>query len=322
MPRVFVTRQVLPQGIQALYQHATVRVWEEDRPVPRPILEEEFARCDAVLTMVTDKIDRDLIALNPHIKIISNYGVGYDNIDVATASEKRIPVGNTPNAVTEGTADIAFALLMAGARRISEAERFVRNGKWGAWHPQLLLGQDVWGATLGIIGFGRIGQAMAKRATGFDMRILYSGNPKPAEAQRVNAQHVALETLLRESDFVSVHTALTPQTYHFIGEKELRQMKPTAILINTARGGVVDPQALYHALRDGTIAYTGLDVTEPEPIPMDSPLLSLDNCVIVPHIGSATVKTRTDMGLAASANIIAVLNGERPRFCVNPHIYD
>jgi lactate dehydrogenase-like 2-hydroxyacid dehydrogenase len=318
--RVFVTRQVLPQGIQSLYDVAEVRVWEEDTPVPYEVLREEAAKCDALLTTVIDKVDEQILA-HPNLKVVSNYGVGYDNINIAAATRLGIPIGNTPDAVTEPTADIAFALLMSAARRIPEGERYVRNGEWGAWHPQLLLGMRVWGATLGIVGFGRIGQAVAKRATGFNMRILYSGTPKPTEAAKVNAEHISFEDLLRQSDFVSLHTALNKDTYHLISTRELALMKPTAMLINTARGGVVDPDALYHALKNGTIAQAALDVTEPEPIPMSSPLLTLPNCLIVPHIGSATVAGRIHMGQMASANILAGLRGEKLPNCVNGDVY-
>jgi glyoxylate reductase len=307
--RVFVTRQVLPQGIARLYEAADVRVWEEDGVVPYDELLREAARCDALLTTVADRVDAGLLEANRHLKCIANYGVGYDNIDVAAASRCGIPVGNTPGAVTEATADLAFALLMAGARRLLESAQYVARGAWAGWHPQLFLGIDIYRATLGIVGFGRIGQAVARRARGFDMRVLYSGSPKP-EAAELKAQHVPIETLLAESDFVSVHTAFNAHTYHLIGAAQLAQMKPTAMLINTARGGVVDPDALYEALRVGTIACAGLDVTEPEPIPPDSPLLTLSNCLIVPHIGSATVRTRIRMGEMATDNILAALKGE------------
>jgi glyoxylate reductase len=317
--RVFVTRQVLPEGIAALYDYATVRVWEGDGPVPRDVLLEEASVCDGLLTMVTDRVDEAVLA-HPNLKVVSNYGVGYDNIDVAAATRRGVPIGNTPDAVTEPTADLAFALMLSAARRITEGERYVHDGQWQAWDPTLLLGMRVYGATLGIIGFGRIGQALAKRATGFNMRILYSGSPRP-EAAGLGAHCVPLDELLAESDFVSVHTPLNEQTYHLIDRDALAKMKPTAMLINTARGGIVNPEALYEALRDGQIAYAALDVTEPEPIPMDSPLLTLSNCLIVPHIGSATVDARIHMGQQASENVIAGLLGQRLPNCVNPEVY-
>lgn len=233
--RVFVTRQVLPEGIAALRDYATVRVWEGDWPVPRDVLLEEAAECDGLLTMVTDRVDEAVLA-NPNLKVVSNYGVGYDNIDVAAATAYGVPIGNTPDAVTEPTADLTFALLLSAARRIPEGERYVHDGLWQAWDPTLLLGMRVTGATLGIIGFGRIGQAVARRAQGFNMRLLYSGRPQPAAAE-LGAQHVSLEELLTESDFVTVHAPLNDQTYHLISHRELALMKPTALLINTARGG-------------------------------------------------------------------------------------
>ncbi len=318
--RVFVTRQVLPEGIAALRDYAAVRVWEGDGPVPRDVLLEEAAVCDGLLTMVNDRVDEAVLA-NPNLKVVSNYGVGYDNIDVAAATAYGVPIGNTPDAVTEPTADLTFALLLSAARRITEGERYVQDGLWQAWDPTLLLGTRVTGATLGIIGLGRIGQAVARRAQGFNMRLLYSGRPQPA-AVELGAQHVSLDELLAESDFVTVHAPLNDQTYHLISHRELALMKPTAMLINTARGGVVDPTALYEALRDGVIGQAALDVTEPEPIPLDSPLLTLSNCLIVPHIGSATVSARIHMGQQASENVIAGLLGQRLPNCVNPEVYE
>lgn len=318
--RVFVTRQVLPEGIAALYDYAKVRVWEGDYPVPRDVLLEEAAVCDGLLTMVTDRVDQAVLE-HSNLKVVSNYGVGYDNIDIDAATACGVPIGNTPDAVTEPTADLTFALLLSAARRINEGERYVQDGHWQAWDPILLLGGRVAGTTLGIIGFGRIGQAVARRARGFDMRILYSGSPKP-EAAALGAQHVSLEELLAESDFVTIHAPLTTQTYHLISRRELALMKPSAMLINTSRGGLVDPDALYEALREGVIAQAALDVTEPEPIPLDSPLLTLTNCLIVPHIGSATVSARIHMGQQASENVIAGLLGERLPNCVNPEVYD
>lgn len=318
--RVFVTRQVLPDGLRELYTAAEVRVWEEDTPVPRAVLLAEAERCNALLTMVTDRVDAAVLD-HPRLKVVSNYAVGYDNIDVQAATARGIPIGNTPDAVTEPTADLTFALLLGAARRISEGQHYVQDGQWSAWHPQLLLGMPVWGMTLGIIGFGRIGQAVAKRATGFNMQILYSGSPKPATGI-ANVRHVSLEELLQRSDMVSIHAPLNADTHHLIGARELAQMKPTAILINTSRGGLVDPDALYHALHNGTIAHAALDVTEPEPIALDSPLLTLPNCLIVPHIGSATTAARVHMGQMASANIVAALNGQRLPNCVNPSVYN
>ncbi len=248
--------------------------------------------------------------------------VGFDNVDVQAATAAGIPVGNTPGALTDTTADFAFALLMAAARRIAEAERFVRAGKWRTWGPMLLMGQDIHGATLGIVGMGRIGLAMARRAAGFDMRVIYADRDDVPEANAIGAQRRTFEEVLAESDFLSLHTPLTAETHHLINADALKRMKPTAVLINTARGPVVDSHALAHALTSGTIAYAALDVTEPEPIPMESPLLSLDNCLIVPHIASSSIATRTRIAVMAAENLLAGLAGERLPYCVNPQVYD
>jgi glyoxylate reductase len=321
-PRVFVTRPVSEKGLERLRTACDVRVYESDVPPPRDVLIREIADCEGIFSMLTDKIDAEVMDAAPHLKVISNFAVGYDNIDVKAATERKIPVGNTPGVLTEASADLSFALLMAAARRLSEGERYVKSGQWVTWSPQLLLGQDIYGATLGIVGFGRIGQAVARRARGFEMRILYHGGSDKQAAQELGAEERSLDELLAESDFVSLHVPFKEATRHLIGERELHLMKRTAILINAARGGVVDPKALYAALRDGIIAAAALDVTEPEPIPMDDPLLTLENCLIVPHIGSSTVATREKMALIAADNLIAGLRGERLPHCVNPHVYD
>jgi glyoxylate reductase len=263
-------------------------------------------------------------AAEPGLRVISNYAVGFDNVDVGAATRRGIPVGNTPGVLTDTTADFAFALLMAAARRVVEGDNFTRAGKWKTWGPMLLLGQDITRATLGIIGFGRIGKGMAKRAQGFDMRVLYYDpfcEDDPYAAQ-VGARSIDLDSLLRESDFVSVHTPLIGETYHLINADTLSKMKPTAILINTARGPVVDPEALYHALKEGGISFAALDVTEPEPIPMDHLLLTLENLIITPHIASASVATRGKMAQMAAENLIAGLKGEQLPNCVNPEVYE
>ncbi|HEX2620726.1 MAG TPA: D-glycerate dehydrogenase, partial [Phototrophicaceae bacterium] len=247
---------------------------------------------------------------------------GYDNIDVPAATARKIPIGNTPGVLTEATADLAFSLLLAAARRLPEGERYVRDGNWKQWSPSLLLGQDIYGATLGILGFGRIGQAVARRGKGFGMKLLYHGGGDQSAAQELGAQSSSFDDLLHESDFISVHVPLKPETHHLISTREFSLMKTTAILVNTARGGIVNPAALYAALRSKRIAAAGLDVTEPEPIQLDDPLLTLDNCLIVPHIGSATVATREKMALLAAENILAGLRGERLPHCVNPVIYE
>jgi lactate dehydrogenase-like 2-hydroxyacid dehydrogenase len=271
--------------------------------------------------MLTERMDQAALDAAQKLRVISNFAVGYDNVDVAAATLRGIPVGNTPGVLTEATADQAFMLMLAGARRLVESVQYIRDGNWQTWYPLQLLGQDVHGATLGIIGLGRIGHAMAKRGRGFDMRILYHGGSNQEYAQDVGAQAVDLDTLLRESDFVSIHVPLNDSTRRLIGARELALMKASAVLVNTARGGIVDTAALVDALQRGVIACAALDVTDPEPIPPDHPLMKLPNCVIAPHLGSATWKTRERMGMLAAENLLAGLRGERLPYCVNPQVY-
>lgn len=269
--------------------------------------------------MLTERVDAELMdVIGSQVKVISSMSVGVDHIDLAEATKRGIPIGNTPGVLTDATADQAFALLLAAARRITEAERYVRAGKWVTWSPSLLLGADLSGATLGIIGFGRIGQAVAKRAQGFDMRVIFHD---PTAEPAFGATSVDLDTLLHESDFVSLHVPLTTKTKHLVNADFLSKMKSNAILVNTARGGVVDQNALYDALKSKRILAAALDVTDPEPLPMDSPLLELENCIIVPHLGSASKWTRNQMSLLAAQNLIAGLNGEQLPHCANPEVY-
>jgi len=320
-PRVFVTRAILPKGFDLLKDHLDVDLWPGELPPPRDELLRRVAGIDGLLCLLTDPIDAALMdAAGPQLKVISNMAVGYDNIDVKEATRRGIPVGNTPGILTDATADFAFALLLAAARRVVEADRFTRAGKWQTWGPATLLGADLTGATLGIIGFGRIGRALAKRAGGFDMRILYHDPSIPPQPDS-SARAVDLETLLREADFISVHTPLNPQTYHLVDAHAFSLMKPSAVLVNTARGGVVDPLALYDALHQKRIAAAALDVTEPEPIPLDSPLLTLENLVIAPHIASASLHTREKMSVMAAENLLAGVTGQRLPNCVNPQVY-
>jgi len=321
-PRVLVTRPVPEKGLERLRAVCDVHVYQSKLPPSRDVLLREIADCEGILSLLTDPIDAEVMSAAPRLKVISNMAVGYDNVDVKAATERKIPVGHTPGVLTETSADLAFALLMAAARRLGEGERYVKSGQWVTWSPQLLLGYDIYGATLGIVGFGRIGQAVARRARGFGMQILYHGGSNQQTAQALGAQERTLDQLLAESDFISLHVPFKNATHHLIGERELHLMKRTAILINTARGPVVDPHALYEALSSGVIAYAALDVTEPEPIHMDDPLLTLDNCLIVPHIGSSTVATREKMASIAAANLIAGLQGEKLPHCVNPQVYD
>ena len=322
-PSVFVTRMIPEAGLERIRAVADAEVWEGEEPPPHEVLLEKVAGLDGLVCLLTDRIDAELMdAAGGSLKVISQMAVGTDNIDVAAATERGIPVGNTPGVLTETTADFAFALLMAAARRIVEGERYVKAGKWVTWGPTLLMGQDIQGATLGLIGFGRIGQGMAKRARGFDMRVVYAGPAIDEDtARELHAERRELDELLAESDFVSLHVPLNKQTTHMMGEREFRLMKPSAILINTARGPVVDPGALYRALKEGEIAYAALDVTEPEPIPIDDRLLTLDNCLIVPHIASSSLATRSLMAAMAAQNLEAGLKGEKLPHGANPGVY-
>ncbi len=321
-PKVFVTRIIPAKGQAMVTEFCQAEIWQDELPPPREVLLQKVRGLDGLLCLLTDRIDGELMdAAGPGLKVISNHAVGVDNIELPAATQRGIPVGNTPGILTDATADFAFALLMAAARRVVEGERFVRLGRWKTWGPSLLLGADITGATLGIVGYGRIGQALARRAAGFDMRILYC-DPSPASADpAIPGERVDFETLLRQSDFVSLHTPLTPETYHLINADALRLMKTSAILINTSRGPVVDPAALYQALKEQRIFAAALDVTDPEPIPVDSPLLGLDNLIVVPHIASASRSTREKMATMAAENLIAGLKGERLPNCVNPEVY-
>jgi len=320
-PTVFVTRIIPEKALQMVREHGAATVWEGELPPSRDDLLRAVARADGLLCLLTDPVDADVIDAAPRLRVISQMAVGYDNIDLPAATRRRIPVGHTPGVLTDTTADFAFALLMAAARRISEAERFARAGRWKTWGPTLLMGQDVYGATLGIVGMGRIGQAVARRARGFEMRVLYADPSEPEAARELGAVRVDLDDLLAQADFVSLHVPLTAATERLIDARALARMKPTAILVNTARGPVVDQAALYDALVSGQIAYAALDVTDPEPIAPDDPLLSLDNCLIVPHIASSSVATRTRMAVMAAENLIAGLSGNRLPHCANPQVY-
>jgi len=319
-PKIFITRLIPDLGLNLVKEHfPTPEVWTHDLPPTREQLLEKVRGVDGLLCLLTERIDAELMdAIGSQVKVISSMSVGVDHVDLAEATRRGIPIGNTPGVLTDATADQAFTLLLAAARRITEAERYVRSGKWVTWSPSLLLGADLAGATLGIVGFGRIGQAVAKRAQGFDMRVIYHD---PTAEPAYNAEHVDLDTLLRESDFVSIHVPLTNNTHHLVNVDFLSKMKPNAVLVNTARGGVLDQTALYYALKSNRIFAAALDVTDPEPLPMNSPLLELENCLIVPHLGSASKRTRDQMSLLAAQNLIAGLNGERLQHCANPDVY-
>ena len=317
-PYVFVTRKLPGRAVAMLRTAARVAVWPEAEPPPRRELLRRVARADALLSLLTDRVDGELLDAAPRLRIVSNMAVGFDNIDLAAATERGVLVTNTPGVLTETTADFAFALLMATARRVVEGDRLVRQGKWGPWHPSFLLGRDVHGATLGIVGLGQIGQALARRARGFDMRVLYTDTVRRPEEADLGVAYRTLDQLLRESDFVSLHVPLTAETHHLIGESELSLMKPTAILVNTARGPVMDQRALYRALRQRRIAAAGLDVAEVEPMSTREPLLRLDNVVVTPHVASASVATRQRMAEMAAEAVLAALRGELPANCLNP----
>jgi glyoxylate reductase len=312
--KVFVARIIPAAGLNILLEAAEVTVWPGELPPTRTELIERVKGVDGIVSLLTDKIDGEVMdAAGPQLKIISNVAVGYDNVDVAAAKQRGILVTNTPGVLTETSADMAFALLLAAARRLPEGERYARAGNWKTFGFTLLLGRDVHGATLGIAGMGRIGAAVARRAKGFGMKILYTARkPHPDVEAELGAQHVSKETLLRESDFISLHTPLNAETRGYIGAAELTQMKPTAILINTARGPVVDTHALYEAMKAKRIFAAALDVTDPEPLPADHPLYTLDNVLIIPHLASASVATRNKMAEIAATNMAAGLRGERP----------
>ncbi|NIN66411.1 MAG: D-glycerate dehydrogenase [Anaerolineae bacterium] len=322
-PKVYVTRRIPKRGLDLLRSLTEVKIWQEELPPPRDVLLREAEEADGLLTLLTDTIDADLMDASPCLRVVSNYAIGYDNIDVQAATERGIMVCHTPGVLTDTTADFTFTLLACVARRVVEGVRYVREGRWKTWGPMLCLGYDLHRATLGLVGLGRIGSAVAKRATGFEMRILYHDiDRRPSLEEELNLIYADLETVLRESDFISLHTPLTPETYHMIGAEQFKMMKNSAILVNTSRGQVVDQHALYEALVSGEIAGAGLDVTDPEPIPADDPLLKLDNCVVVPHIASASIATRTLMASIAAENLVAALQGRMPRNPVNPEVLD
>ncbi len=318
-PYVFVSRQLPGTGLERLRAEAEVTVWGDELPPPYERLVEEAGHSEALITLLTDRIDPALMGAAPRLRVVSNVAVGYDNIDVAAATQRGILVANTPGVLTETTADFAFALLMATARRVVEGDRATREGRWRTWHPSFLLGQDIRGATIGIVGLGAIGLAVARRARAFGMRVLYHDNVRRPEAESdLSLALVPLDELLRSADFVSVHVPLTDETHHLFGRREFRLMKETAVFINTSRGPVVDEAALHHALRSGEINAAAIDVTEVEPLAPDSPLLDLPNLVITPHIASASLATRARMADIAIDNALAVLRGGLPQHCVNP----
>jgi glyoxylate reductase len=319
-PKIYITRKIPEEALSMLNEACEVRMWnEKDVPVPRWILETEISDIDGIYTLLTETIDEALLNKAPKLKVISNMAVGYNNIDVTAATKKGIMVTNTPGVLTETTADLTFALLMATARRLEEGTKFLRSGEWKTWSPMLLTGQDIHGATLGIIGLGRIGEAVARRAKGFNMNILYHNRSRKIEIEEeLGLTYVDFITLLKESDFVCILTPYNSETHHLIDQEELTLMKGTAVLINTARGGIVNEEALYHALKNKSIWAAGLDVFEQEPVPTSHPLLSLPNVTVLPHIGSASIQTRKEMAILAANNLLQALHEKTPIHLVNP----
>lgn len=319
--KVLVTHQLPGQGIHELAQHCDMNVWMGPGLMPAPSLKEELAGCQGLVCLLTDRVDRDLVDAMPELEFVSSVSVGVDHIDVNALTARGIPLGHTPGVLVETTADTAFALLLAAARRVVEADHFVRIGNWSpenAWSPDFFTGKDVAGATLGIIGLGEIGQAVARRAHGFGMRVL-AWNRTPREVPGV--ENVSLEELLLRSDFVSIHVALTGETRNLLDAGRIATMKPGAVLVNTARGGIVDETALAEALGSGQLYAAGFDVFDQEPLSPDSPLLDHANTVLTPHIGSATTLTRAKMADIAAQNALAALQGKAMPCCVNPQVY-
>jgi lactate dehydrogenase-like 2-hydroxyacid dehydrogenase len=311
MANVLVTRHIPQPAIERIRGASDARQWESDDPIPRRTLLEWVKGMDGLFCLLTERIDAELLdAAGPQLKVVSTMSVGYDHVDVAALRERGVLLGNTPGVLTETTADLTLALLLATARRLPEAWSAVKDGTWGPWQPLWMTGRDLHGSTVGIVGLGRIGAAVARRLQGFGCRLLYSGpRPHPETADPLGAAYAPFEQLLAESDFVSIHSPLNDATRHLFDAAAFARMKPSAILVNTSRGPVVDQEALYNALASGQIAAAGLDVTTPEPLPANHPLLSLPNCVILPHIGSASTATRTQMALMAADNLLAGVAG-------------
>lgn len=322
-PRILVTRAIPKAGLDLLAAQSEHRVLGGSLPPSREaFLSAAREGWDGIVATLTERIDAELLDACPGLRVVANMAVGFDNIDVPAATARGITITNTPGVLTETTADLTWLLLMAAARGLVAAQEYLRGGRWKTWEPEALLGQDIYGATLGLVGLGRIGQAVARRARGFDMRILYTDPvPQPELAAALEAEYRELPALLREADFVSVHIPLTAETRHLFGQREFSLMKPTAVFVNTSRGPIVDQNALYHALRNNVIFGAGIDVFETEPVPLNEPLLQLENCVSTPHIGSASVATRSEMARLAARNALAAISGQRPPSIVNPEIW-
>jgi glyoxylate reductase len=321
-PRVYVTRELPERGLRIIKEKFETEVWKEYSPPPKPVIVEKARRADALVTLLSDKIDSEVFAAAPNLKIVSQLAVGYDNIDLQEATKRGIYVTNTPGVLTETTADFAWALLMTAARRVIEADKYIHTGKWKVgWHPSMLQGRDVYGSTLGIIGLGRIGVAIARRAHGFNMKVLYNDVLRREDLEtEMNIKYVEVDDLLKQADFVTINVPLLKSTYHLIDEQKLKLMKKTAFLINNARGPVIDEKALYTALKEGWIAGAGLDVFEQEPTPTANPLLTLENLVVAPHISSASYETRSKMSEIVADNLVAFFEGRTPPNLVNKDV--
>ena len=323
-PRVYVTRQIFPDALDLIEKFAELELWPDDEPPSPEQLMEAMSNVEGAIINVMDRIDAPLLDAAPKLRVLSQVAAGLDNIDIPEATKRDIMVGYTPGVLAKSTADLAFALLLAVARRVVESDKWVREGNWKiSHHPMFWLGSEVNGSTLGILGLGGIGLEVAKRGLGFDMKVLYHSRTRKRDLEKeYGLKYASFKRVLAESDFLSIHVPLTPQTNHFIGEKQLKMMKPSSILVNLSRGPVVDTEALQQALTKGTIAGAGLDVFDPEPVPTDHPILGLDNVVVLPHIGSASNRSRRDMHLLAARNLVAGLNGDRLEECANPDVYE
>jgi glyoxylate reductase len=323
-PRVFVTRRIPEVGLERIRAACDAEVWPDRLPPPYDVIRQKVADCDGLVSLLTDRIDAGLLDSTPRLKVVSNYAVGFNNVDVPAATARGVCVGNTPGALTDATADCAFMLLIAAARKLVPGALDARGGRWLTWEPVGYLGLDLAGKTLGVVGMGRIGAALARRCRGgWGMKVLYYDLERNQQAEAdLGAKRVELDDLLRQSDFVSVHAALTPENHKLIGAAQLKLMKRTAVLVNTARGPLVDQAALYAALKAGTIFAAGLDVTDPEPPDPNDPLLQLPNVVVVPHIASATFSTRDGMAEICADNLIAGVTGQPLRAWVNPEVAD
>jgi len=320
--KVYVTRRIPQPALDLIRPVADLSMWDrEDVPPPREVILREARQVDGLLTLLTDRIDGQVMEAAPRLKVVSNFAVGFDNIDIPAATSRGIVVTNTPEVLTDTVADFAFCLILAAARRLVEADGYTRAGKWKTWEPLLLAGQDVHGATLGLIGLGRIGSAVARRAKGFEMRVIYYDPYRRQDLETsLGIEYRPFTDVLRDADVLSVHVPLSEQTRHLIGREQFGMMKKTAVFVNTSRGPVVDQRALADALASRRIFAAGIDVFEQEPIPADDPLLRLDNAVVAPHIASASVPTRIRMATLAAENLVAVLQGRRPPNPVNPEV--